>query len=218
MSNTVLLRCLNFSVIFLICKANAFKGERPSFLSHCYLRPKLFPLSAQGFTKNSYSIFEFNSRASNQPTAFLPKGVIFRSHIARAAAVHSMNASGSEAKTTKPVSQSSLLVTVYNKNVPRSGYAFRTRGWFKLTRNSQAQISALRWFSCSSRWLKVRMLQANSSPSKLSKWSCHIFLRFLRLCLRKTLILVVRYPASYWYVLSSVSDMSFLLSCSQFVV
>jgi hypothetical protein len=66
-----------------------------------------------------------------------------------------MNASVSEAKTTRPVSQSSLLVTVYKTNVPLSGYAFRVRGWFKLIRNSQAQISAHRWFSCSSRWLKV---------------------------------------------------------------
>jgi len=217
-SNTVRLRWLNFSVIFLSCKANAFKRERPSFPNHCYLQPKLSPLNAQVFSQNNYNIFEFNSRASTQPKAFLPKGIIFRSHIARATVVHSMNASGSEAKTIKPVSQSSLLVTVYNTNVPRSGYAFRTRGWFKLTRNSQAQISARRWFSCSSCWLKVWMQQANSSASKLSNWSCHIFPRFLRLCLHKNLILVVCCPASYWHVLSSVSDMSFLLSCSQFVV
>jgi uncharacterized integral membrane protein len=96
-----------------------------------------------------------------------------------------MNPSGSEAKTIKPVSQSSLLVIVYKTNVPLSGYAFRTRGWLKLTRNIQAQISAHRWFSCSSRWLKVWMLQANFGASKLSYWSRHIFLRFLHLCLRK---------------------------------
>ena len=195
---------LNFFVIFLSCKADAFKGESPSFPSHCYLQQKLFPLSAQVFSQNNYNIFEFKSRASTQPKAFLPIGVIFRSHIARAVAVHStcMNASGSEAKTTKPVSQSSLLVTVYKTNVPLPGYAFRARGWFKLTRNSQAQISARWWFSCSSRWLKVWMLQASSGASKLSNCSCHIFLRFLRLCLRKNFILVVRYPATYWRVVS----------------
>lgn len=168
MSNTVRLRRLNFSVIFLSFKANASKRERRSFPHHCYLQPKLFPFSAQVFSQNNYNSFELNSRTSTQPKAFLPKGVIFRSHIARAAAVRSMNPSGSGAKTIKPVSQSSLLVTVYKTNVPLSGYAFRTRGWLKLTRKSQAQISARRWFSCSSRWFKVWMLQSNFGASKLS--------------------------------------------------
>lgn len=185
-SNTVRSRWLNFSVIFLSCVANAQKGERSSFPNQCYLQPKLFPLSAQVFSQNSHIFFEFSSRASTQPKAFLAKGVIFRSHIARAAAVHSMYASGSEAKMIKPVSQSSFLVTIYKTNVPLSGCAFRTRGWFKLTRNSQAQISASRCFARSLRWLKFWMLQANSGASKLSYWSCHIFLRFLRLCLRNS--------------------------------
>jgi hypothetical protein len=72
------LRWLNFSVIFLICKAYNFKGESPSFPNHCYLQPKLSRLNARVFSKNDYNIFYFNSRASTQPKAFLPKGINFQ--------------------------------------------------------------------------------------------------------------------------------------------
>lgn len=142
---------LKFSVILLSCKAKSFKEAPCSFSSHCSLQPALCRLTAQVLGQCNHNICGLNSRAAIQTKAFLPKEVIVRSHISPAAAVHSMNASGPKAKTTKPVSVSSLLIPIYKTKFPRSGYAFRTHGWFKLTSNNQlslAQVSAPRWFSC----------------------------------------------------------------------